>query len=267
VTVDLGATCTVDALASALSGVMITGSGGLDTLVITDSGTVNLSDVSGFPTVKLASTGANTLTLTNANFVGVTGGSITVYGGNDGNTVNAAGLTGANRVIVAGGAGKDIFKFTAAALTASDTVTGGAGNNELLMTTAGTVAAGGATAVEVYQLANGGANSLTLANANFTGVTGSSIMVYGGNAGNTVNASALTGANRVIVWGGAGKDAFTGGAGDDIFKFTAAALTASDTVTGEAGTNYLEMTTAGTVAAGGVRGVEVTTSPMAGPTV
>jgi hypothetical protein len=65
--------------------------------------------VSGFPTIQLASTGANTLTLTNASFTGGTGSSITIYGGNDGNTINAAALTGANRIIAVGGAGKDVF--------------------------------------------------------------------------------------------------------------------------------------------------------------
>ena len=60
-------------------------------------------------------------------------------------------------------------------LAASDTVAGGGGTNYLIMTTAGTVAAGGVSGVKVYDLANAGANSLTLANANFTGVTGGSI--------------------------------------------------------------------------------------------
>ena len=147
-------------------------------------------------------------------------------------------------------------------------VTGGAGTNFLDVATAGTVAAGGVSGVEVYELvsgvetytlANGGANSLTLANANFAGVSGASITVYGGNAGNTVNASALTGANRVVMVGGAGTDVFTGGAGNDIFRFTAAALAASDTVAGGAGSDQLVMTTAGTVAAGGVSGVETYT--------
>ena len=135
----------------------------------------------------------------------------------------------ANRVIMVGGAGKDmftggagsdIFMFTAATLAATDTVVGGGGNDYLDMTTAGTVAAGGVSGVEVYELANGAANSLSLVNANFTGVTGASITVYGGTAGNTVNASALTAPNRVVMVGGAGKDVFTGGAGNDVFEFT-----------------------------------------------
>ena len=102
VTVDTGATWTVDAVASALSGVTVTGSGGLNTLTLTTAGTPSVSGVSGFPMIRLASTGANTLTLTNANFTGVGGTppSITIYDGNAGNTINASALTGTNRVIV-----------------------------------------------------------------------------------------------------------------------------------------------------------------------
>ena len=112
---------------------------------------------------------ANSLTLGNGNFTGVTGSVIRVNGGNAGNTVNASGA--ANRVIMVGGAGKDmftggagsdIFMFTAATLAATDTVVGGGGNDYLDMTTAGTVAAGGVSGVEVYELANGAANSLSL---------------------------------------------------------------------------------------------------------
>jgi Ca2+-binding RTX toxin-like protein len=59
-------------------------------------------------------------------------------------------------------------------------------------------------------------------------VTGASIKVIGGNAGNMVNAAALTGANRVVAVGGAGADTFvvahnaalTGGGGADVFEFT-----------------------------------------------
>ncbi len=80
---------------------------------------------------------------------------------------------------------------------------GGAGTDYLDMTTAGTILAGGVSGVETYELGNGGADSLTLANANFTGVAGASITVDGGNAGNTIDASGLTGTNRVVAVGGA----------------------------------------------------------------
>ncbi len=234
----------------------VLGGAGFDQLAMTTAGTVAAGGVSGVETYTLANGAGNALTLVNANFTGVTGALIRVFGGASGNAIDASALTGANRVALVGGAGGDVFKFSAASLLAADAVTGGAGFDQLVMTTAGAVAAGGVSGVETYTLASGGANVLTLTNDNFAGVTGASITVFGGAGGNTVNASKLTGANRVVVVGGAGKDSFTGGAGNDIFKFSAANLAATDTVKGGLGSDQLVMTTAGTVRAGLVNGVE-----------
>ena len=83
------------------------------------------------------------------------------------------------------------------------------------------------------------------------------VNIYGGNDGNTIDGSALTGTNdNLDIYGGAGGDVVKGGAGNDTFVFTAANLTDTDTVSGGAGSNELLMTSAGTVAAGGVTGVE-----------
>jgi hypothetical protein len=54
VTVDAGAAWSVDALASTLKGVTITGSGGSSNLTLISSGTVSLVNVSGMPAIKLA---------------------------------------------------------------------------------------------------------------------------------------------------------------------------------------------------------------------
>ncbi len=143
---------TVALAAATLPSVTVKGAGGADTLKVTTAGTVAARGISGVETYKLASGGGDVLTLADANFADVTGRTITIDGGSKGNTVDAAALTGSNRVTVIGGAGKDVFtggagndvfKFSHADLTATDKVKGGAGSNELLMTTAGTVAAGG----------------------------------------------------------------------------------------------------------------------------
>jgi len=82
-------------------------------------------------------------------------------------------------------------------------------------------------------LANGAANALTLAAANFTGIaSGLKITVNDGNDGNTVNGSALPSADAIIVHAGSGADALTGGAGGDVFYAGGAT-----TMTGGAGTN------------------------------
>ncbi len=230
----------------------VVGGGGNDYLEMTTAGTVAAGGVSGVEVYELANGAANSLTLTNANFTGVTGASITVYGGTAGNNVDASGLSAPNRAVLVGGAGKDVFtggagndvfEFTAAALSAADMVAGGAGADTLVMTTAGTVAAGGVSGVETYTLANGGANSLTLVNSNFTGVTSSLIRVNGGNAGNTVNASGLTAPNRVVMVGGGGSDTLKGGAGaDTLIAGPHAAMT------GGGGADLFELTTPGTAA-------------------
>ncbi|HEY1301199.1 MAG TPA: Ig-like domain-containing protein, partial [Stellaceae bacterium] len=164
-----------------------------------------------------------------------------------------------------GGAGNDQFKFSAANLAAIDIVKGGLGADRLVITAAGVAHASGVGGVETYVLANGGANGLTLAKANFAGVTGAVITVDGGAKGNTVSAAAVSGADRLVAGGGAGKDAFTGGAGNDVFRFTAAALASTDIVRGGGGNDQLVMTTAGTVRAGKVSGVETYVLAGGGP--
>ena len=65
------------------------------------------SNISGFSIVVLADGGADRLTLVSANLTGVTGGMITVEGGNDGNRLSEAGVARADDAILKGGAGND----------------------------------------------------------------------------------------------------------------------------------------------------------------
>lgn len=72
---------------------------------------------------------ANTFTLTNADFKGVSGKSITVDGGDDGNTISAGAVTGKRTVTINGGAGADTL------IAGYDTtMTGGTGSNDFELT-------------------------------------------------------------------------------------------------------------------------------------
>ncbi len=135
---------------------------------------------------------------------------------------------------VNGGSGNDIFKLTAAA-SGTATVLGGPGSDTLVLTTAGVVSIGGVSGVEKIKLASGAANTLTLINANFAGVTGNTITVHGGGTGNTLSEAGVSAADKAVLVGGAGADTLiagrnatlTGGAGGDVFEFTTAGSTAT----------------------------------------
>jgi hypothetical protein len=107
-----GATVSGDTLKGALT----SGDGTTNQLVLTATGTMNPVNVSGFQSYKLANGGPNSLTLSEANFVRLLGGSITVIGGDSGNTIDASALAAAHSVIMIAGAGTDVL-------------TGGAGND------------------------------------------------------------------------------------------------------------------------------------------
>jgi hypothetical protein len=241
--------------------------GGSGEIEFVGGGAANVANVSGFATIVLGNGVGHNLTFTDANFAGVAGDTITVFGGNRGNTVDGSRLTSAGETLVIqggsgtdilkGGLGNDTFVFAADDLLKTDKVTGGGGNDELLLTTPGVIAAGGVSGVETYRLAGGGHNSLVLTNANFAGINGSTITVYCGNRGNTIDGSALSlAANGLVIYAGSGADVLKGGAGNDIFVFAAQALTGTDRILGGGGNNELLMTSAGKIAAAGVSGVE-----------
>ncbi len=222
----------------------VAGATGGDTLDVTTAGTIKVTGVSGVEIYQLASSSINTLTLQNTNFAGVSGRTITVAGGSKGNTVNASGLNGSNRVVVVGGAGKDIvtggagsdiFEFSVAALADTDIVKGGSGTDKLMMTTAGAILAGRVSGVETYVLARNRANTLTLINESFAGVSGKAITVDGGAKGNTISEAGVPVADRAVIRGGAGADiliagrhaSMKGSAGADLFELTTPGSVAS----------------------------------------
>jgi hypothetical protein len=141
-----------------------------------------------------------------------------------------------------GGAGKDVFSFSAANLGKGDVVAGAGGADTLKLTSAGTIRASGVGGVETYLLAAGGGNVLTLANANFAGAIGSTITVDGGNAADILSEAGVSGRDKAVLDGKAGADTLiagrnavlAGGAGKDLFELTltgTAAAPVSVTVT------------------------------------
>jgi hypothetical protein len=203
VVVDAGANWTIE-VAAQLFGLQIVGSGGSNRLVFEQPGTISLSQVSGFPTIELSNAGANSMTLVNGNFTGLSSPVITVTGGDFGNTVNASGLTGDNRVIVTGG-------------VRADQLTGGAGKDALNGGGGNDILSGGA-AVDTL---NGDEGNDTL-----NGGSGND-KLNGGSGNDTLNGDAgndtLDGVGgRDTLNGGFGNDMLTGGFGPDGFRFDTA---------------------------------------------
>ncbi len=99
------------------------------------AGTFDLSAVRGFPTISLANTGPNALTLLSSNFIGVAGKVITVEGSSNSDTLSQAGVTAGDHAVLRGGAGDDtLVAGQNAALT------GGSGNDLFVFTVPGSAA-------------------------------------------------------------------------------------------------------------------------------
>ena len=219
---------------------------GADTVVLTDGN--NTVSVGGGPDVILTGNGLNTITAGDGNdtihvgngFDRVTtgnGNSNIIVGNGVGDTIVVG--TGSNTIVLGTGSADVVHTgagnntvFVSAIAVGSDSIQGGltSGNgskNELVLTTSGIINAPGVTGFEIYQLANGGTNSLTLHDAAFARLPGGSVTVLGSNSGDTVDASGLSAANAVILDGGSGNDVFIGGA-------------SNDTLTGGAGANTID---------------------------
>jgi hypothetical protein len=100
-----------------------------NTLVFNTSGKVSLSQFVGFQTIDLDKGAADSVVLTNANFApGQT--SLTIHGGNDGNTLDASATT--DPVTLIGGSGADTL------IAGTDTtMTGGGGADSFVFTATG----------------------------------------------------------------------------------------------------------------------------------
>ncbi len=162
--------------------------------------------------------------------------------GND--VANFFDLSRGGNDTVSGGGGDDGFLF-GAALTAADTIDGGAGSNDQVgiqgnYSGANALVLGATTlaGIEVLSALPGFSYNITTNDGNVA--AGQRLAIFGTNLGAgdnfTVNASAETDGN-VRIYGGLGIDTFTGGAGNDGFYFGPNRFGASDQVIGGGGTN------------------------------
>jgi hypothetical protein len=126
---------------------------------------------------------------------------------NSGRIASTAGAAG--RAVEMGGSPGSKLLIVEKGAVFTGLVEGG-GRGEIEFASPGTAAMGAnISGFETVALADGAADSLTLVQANWSGVSSSRITVIGGNHGNTVNASAVT-TGGVTIEGGAGKDVLTG---------------------------------------------------------
>lgn len=165
------------------------GDGSGNKLLLTSSGTVGVTNISGFATYELGDGGQNRLTLTETSFSRLPGARITVIGGDSGNQVDASVLSVAHAVTIIAGLG-------------ADNLAGGAASDLLSY-------AGSLGAVRVDLAAN------TAAGGDAAGDTISGFENLTGGRG----ADRLTGdAGANILLGGDGADTLAGGAGNDLLN-------------------------------------------------
>lgn len=187
---------------------------------VTTTGAVSITGVTGFQTFRLADGGLNSLVVNNGNFIRLPGQSITVVGGDAGNTVTASSLSATNAVVLIGGTKVDLFTGGAGNDTldgrgGADVMTGGAGNDRYFVDNAQDkvieAAAGGMDVVLAsvnYTLGDGQAVEILRANA---GATGLSLR------GNELDNRIYGGIGNDILNGKAGADEMAGGDGNDTY--------------------------------------------------
>jgi hypothetical protein len=203
-----------------------TGGAGFDILQFTTAGTVGaaaFTNLGGVDELYLNLAGS-IITLSGNLVASSDNGVFVVYDEAGSSTVDASAATlggrvvfdaigGANNTYI-GGSGSDFFRFNAANLDSTDTLTGGggAGTDFLVIRTAGSVSAAdlaNVSQMEVVQLQNGGSVILsdTLSDSGSLETDGSSLA-------DTFDGSAVTSYN-IVLKGNGGADTLKGGAGND----------------------------------------------------
>ena len=253
----------------------------------TSSSTVLSSvDASGMTgTTGLTMTSNSGTVLYPSTIIGSPNGTDTLIGGSAADTISGGGgidtITGAaggdtikgeaGNDIIDGGAGVDNIDGGAGndqinvsndtdfiSLASPETIDGGAGTDTLSFTEDASITISNTDLhnlknIEIIEFDGNAAANITLDDSFFTsnGSTSIKIKDMETTAALTVSAATVTAANSIDVTANSANsinDSLTGGAGDDIFRFStlgnAAALDASDTVNGGAGTDTLAITAA-----------------------
>lgn len=234
-----------------LSGDMIIGGSGHDILAPTSGGAFGADALMNMREVEVVALGdhAISLSIVNANFIGVSGGRIKITGGFSDQTVDASSISSAYSVEILGGgggdillgsAGNDLFRSSSAQLSLA-TIHGNDGRDTLDMTTAarddGRFLLSGVRGIEIVKLADV-RNILSINDNNMIDVATGRMKIIGGCGVDIIDASSLTASYSVELVSGAGADVLRGGAGDDLFRFAASHLI-GDRVRGNGGNDTL----------------------------
>ncbi|HWW26814.1 MAG TPA: calcium-binding protein [Caulobacter sp.] len=231
------------------------GGQGMDQLFLTATRATVLPFLAdGFEYISFSNFGSTSLQLTDANFVDVAGGRISVAMGGSAGTVDGSALNSSHALFLGtnalnssliGGAADDVFSSPS-----NNTFIGGGGVDTLL--TGGGLMSH-STGVEYVVVTVPGAG-LTITDNAFTDVSG----YLGGRLinGGTIDVSAAVAGHNAFLIASLGNDTLTGGAGDDVFQIETATLSMFDVIKGGAGNDTLLMTQADVVNVTGVSGVE-----------
>ncbi len=197
--------------AAAVGRSTVVGGDGTDTLEMSEATTLvdgNLANVSGVEVLRAAATGASSLTVgANAQ----AGGVRTILGGGGNDTLNAAAYTVG--MTLSGGAGDDSLVVRNGAVLAQSSIVGGDGVDTLAFSvdalSVTDAAFDNVFTTEVLRTANGDNRIVLGTNAEAAGIA----TVIGGAGKDTLDATAFT--RALTLDGGQGDDSLFGGTGND----------------------------------------------------
>jgi Ca2+-binding RTX toxin-like protein len=201
-----------------IQGAMTTNDGTGNQVILATAGTANITGVTGFQTFRLGDGGLNSLTVNDGNFIRLPGKSISVLGGDAGNTVNASTLSAANAVRLIGGLTIDTFIGGAG----DDTIDGRGGADVM-------AGGGGGDTYIVDQIrdrvieAIGGGTDTILTLSDYTLRAGQEVEFLRAHTGtpslrlngNELDNRIFGGTGDDMINGRGGADRMAGGAGDD----------------------------------------------------